>query len=208
MDKTPSITKILLILGAWLLAVALLIFLLFGYQGREKGNQETGENQVIWHSDSETVTLEEANQRAASKIQSWQADAQLAWAEATWRPDTDWKQVITPQVAWTLCYYSPSQQQVACVSISGEKVFWVPPVPLAEAPSTLQTFPPAYGLNVAWLSFRAAGGDTFIHSHPGCILDLRLQQEGDLMIWRVSALHQQKQLDIRVDAQTGTVIAP
>jgi len=202
-------TKVLLVFGLWLLAIAFFLVVLVGYISRRgEGVRSPHAETQQWRGSAITVTLVQAVQRAEPRAKAWASDATLIWINGKWRPGRDWTQTNMPQPAWSLYYYSPSAQAMASVAVGEEDVFWVPPVRMRSSPAPLSTLPPAYDIDVAWISFRASGGDAFLKEHPGAMIDFRLQQEGERLVWSVSAFRDNAQLAVSMDAQSGTVILP
>jgi hypothetical protein len=162
---------------------------------------------TTWTGLSAPTALAEAEGRARGRAEQWAADAELLRAEATWRPPEAWVQADHPPVAWSFYYYSPAQGEVASASVDGEELFWITPTAVDVRPATLQSFPPQHGVDVAWLSFRASGGEEFLEEHPNAAVHFRLQQE-EASYWTVMAFDQEANLRVKISADTGLVVTP
>jgi hypothetical protein len=162
-------------------------------------------HKTTWNGLTPPTTLAEAQSRARERAAQWATDLRLFKVEASWRPPADMLQVASPPVAWTFFYYAPSQSKFATVTVSGEKVLWVPPVDLASSPTALSTFPPAHGVESAWLSFRAAGGEDFLSAHADAMVQYRLQQTAEGVQWTVIAFGDGEVFEVVVDADTGLI---
>ena len=112
-----------------------------------------------------------------------------------------------PPLAWTLYYYSPSESNLHAVTVSDAQNFWAPPTELPLAPNLITSFPPPYGVDVAWLSFRAAEGDTFLKTHSDPLVTFQLKSTGAALHWTVAATEGGDQLRVVIDAQTGVVLS-
>lgn len=154
------------------------------------------------------LPLGDAARQANDRAGAWQEDAALIRVEASWRPGPRWLDHDVPPVAWSFYYYSPAAGAVATVAVDAEHTMWVPPVVVARPPALLDSFPPAYGIEMVWLTFRAAGGRAFIEEHPNASVAFRLQTEDGQAIWRVAAIEGDAHLVVRMSADTGVVLSP
>ena len=162
-------------------------------------------HKLKWNGLAQPVALNAAQARAAERVAQWAEDAYLFKAEATWRPPEDMLTAKQLPLAWSFYYYSASQAKVAIVEINGEKVFWAPPVALANSPTTLEHFPPQHGVESAWLSFRAAGGEELLKSHTDALVQYQLRQATNGREWTVTAFHKEGTFEVIVNADTGLV---
>ena len=162
--------------------------------------------QSLWQTKDSQMTLEESVQRAEARARAWAADAILIRAEAPWRPGAAGRETETPPVTWSFFYYSPATRELAGVVVGGEQLYWVPPLELSYVPKSIPALPP-YGVEVAWLSFRAAGGEEFLRDHPETMVDFRLRPyESGGIIWSVAAFDGQDYLEVLIDANSGAVL--
>ncbi len=161
----------------------------------------------LWRAEDAQLTLEEAYQRANERARSWAADVALIRAEAAWRPGAVWQEIEMPPVTWSFYYYSPTMRQLVSVVVGREQLFWVPPLEISYVPKAISALP-QYGLEVAWLSFRAAGGEDFMRAHPEAMIDFRLRPYKNQVVWSVSAFEGQDYLEVLIDAATGIVMLP
>lgn len=160
-----------------------------------------------WTGLAPLVDYAEAEVRARSRAQSWSADAQLIMVEGYWRPPAEWLQTEYLPIAWSYTYYSAAQQAIASVGVSGEQLAWIPPMPVNQARPPLDPFPVPQGPNVAWLVFRAAGGEDFLRSHADATVKLILRQVDGFPRWEVTAISEAgERLQVNVDAQSGALI--
>lgn len=161
-----------------------------------------------WRGTAPRMPMELATQYGAARVREWTSDAQLIWVKGSWRPTAEALEEEHPAIAWSLYYYSPSKRETASVTVRGEETFWVPPRAVEATPSPLTPFPPPHGIEIAWISFRAAGGDTFLADHPDALVQYRLQRSNERLVWAVLALDAGDSLEVEVDALTGQVIPP
>lgn len=152
------------------------------------------------------VSLQDAGDRAAARVQEWTPDAQLVRVEGTWYITRGWEQFNVPPVAWGFYYYARSQNSLVSVFIDDDEVLWVPPFEIPTTPRSLTDYPPAYGADSAWLTFRAAGGDLFLRQHPQAQVTLRLQAGDEGPAWTISAFDEGEFTRVVIDAQTGLII--
>ncbi len=213
--RTKKRVSTFLIVGLWLLNAAfLLVLLALGGMGKlrlrapsSQPSPSQSQDTELWQGGASTLTMVESVQRAEPEARAWAGDAVLVRAEAAWRTPSDWQTVDRPEVAWSLYYYSAAEQALVSVVVSEASLFWVPPMEMFTAPTPIQPFPPAYGIDKVWLSFRAAGGEGFLREHPKALIDFRLRHREDMgVVWVVSALHDGAHFEVSVDAQSGLVV--
>jgi hypothetical protein len=158
---------------------------------------------TLWTGEAQPVTLASAEIRARDVANAWANDATLSRVEATWRPASDWTHTESPPVAWSFYYYSPAQSAVMAVAIQEDEVLPTPATTVPNTPASLEGFPPAQNESVAWLTFRAAGGERFLKEHPGAAVQLRLQMVEGRPTWIVLAFAPQAYLQVHINAETG-----
>ncbi len=196
---------LLAIAGLGLVLSLMLLWLWLG-QATDKPVVQTTLGE-LWTGVAPPVMLQEAYQRSQERAQGWSQDSRLVWLTASWRPPAEMVQTFYPLVAWNFYYYSPSHEMVATVGVRDQQLFWSPPTPLAQALPEIAPFPPPYGPDVAWLSFRAAGGETFLQEHAGAEVQFRLRQEESGPVWVVAAFQRGVELEVLVDATSGVVLS-
>ena len=162
--------------------------------------------QAEWSGASSGVTLAEAEQQARPQALSWASDARLIKVTASWRPKVDDLQLETPPITWALIYYSPSKEAMATAHVDADSFAWGKSRPLGVDAEALTPFPPAQKIRVAWLSFRAAGGEAFLAEHPGATVQFSLRNV-DGLVWTVLAFTRTAKFEVDVDADTGTVVS-
>lgn len=202
--------------GRWIFyAIALLLILLMGVtllwsvlNQQERPAALSQPQGVLWTGLAPPIDLAVAEQQARAAALAWAADAALMRVEATWRPVGEWVQTESPPVSWAYYYYAPSQGAVLPLSVRGEQLFTTPAVAVPGEPRTLAVFPPPTTVEMAWLSFRAAGGEEFLKAHEGAAVHMQLQAttEGDQ--WRITAFTPEANIKVTIDAATGLVINP
>lgn len=147
---------------------------------------------------------------AEAAARSWQADAQLVSAEATWST-TAIDQVGKP-TPWSFRFYSVTAQRSYFVTIlpdgqiNARQHFLAEPNPPGLLPAQRWTVDSNQAI-ATWLN---AGGGTFLGENPGLEVSATLsyQRAGDDVFWHVTGLNQKNQalVSTTVDAQSGAVV--
>jgi hypothetical protein len=161
---------------------------------------------TAWTGKAPMITLEEAEQQATRRALEWAADARLIKAAASWQPMPEDIKLEMPPVAWALTYYSPSKAAVTTAHVHAESFSWGKSRQMGVDAAALAPFPPSQGLRVAWLSFRAAGGEDFLSNHPGAAVQFSLRNR-EALVWTVLAFTKDAKFKVNVDAQTGRVLS-
>ncbi len=205
-DKTQQFTRIGLgvLILVLLVTLAFILLSLLNVVGAPTTAAPTGKTQ-IWRAADSGLTLEASAQQAKARAQTWAADAVLIRAEAAWRPGAQGRQLDVPPVTWSFYYYSPALRTLASVVVGRDQLFWVPPLEISYAPKIIPALP-QHGIEVAWLSFRAAGGEDFLRQHPEAMVDFRLRPHTDGVVWSVAAFEGQDYLEVLIDAESGVVL--
>ena len=206
MDK-PQVVRIALGALIMVLAVTLALILLNLFKITTAPKALPRSETQIWVAKDARMTLEEAMQPAEARARTWANDVVLIRAEAAWRPGETWTQTEVPPVTWSFYYYARSKRALKSFVIGREQILEVPPIEISYVPKFIPALPP-FGINVAWLSFRAAGGDDFLHAHPQAMVDFRLMPKDERVIWRVSAFEGMDYLEELIDAESGAVLLP
>ncbi|MBN2392124.1 MAG: hypothetical protein JXR84_15460 [Anaerolineae bacterium] len=207
MDNKSHLTRV----GLGVLIMALLLALAFFllnilYAIDAPTSAAVRGRQSLWQAKDSQMTLEQSAQRADARAKSWAEDVVLIRAEAPWRPGAAGLQTETPPVTWSFFYYSPATRELAGVVVGREQLYWVPPLELSYMPKSIPALPP-FGVDVAWLSFRAAGGEEFLRVHPEAMVDFRLRpHESGNIVWSVAAFDGQDYLEVLIDANSGAVL--
>jgi hypothetical protein len=144
--------------------------------------------------------------RADQAARTWQGDAQLVSATATWGfAEID---NLSQPVDWTYQFYSPETQQLYVVSV-GEKR--ATPLVGSLSPYKLPTIAPgrwradSHEALSAWLN---EGGAGFLNSHSVVDVNARIRQvEGGHIEWSVVgvARDQDEHHVVVMDAETGSL---
>jgi hypothetical protein len=144
--------------------------------------------------------------RADQAARTWQGDAQLVSATATW----DFAEIddLSRPVDWTFQFYSPGTQQLYVVNVGEARAT---PLVGSLSPYELPTIAPgrwradSYDALSAWLN---EGGATFLGSHSVVDVNARIRQAEEGRIeWSVVgvARDQDEQHVVVMDAETGRV---
>ncbi|MCA9925431.1 MAG: hypothetical protein KC419_04445 [Anaerolineales bacterium] len=150
-----------------------------------------------------------AARRAA---ESWQPDAQLLNASATWPQGATIQELLGGETTWGFTFYSPEGGKTAVISVVENN-----PQLIGEAP-TAQTYTPIditsweLDSNEAIQRLLEAGGSQFIQDEGVTILTMLFAadnlQETNQLEWLVSLISTQngRSIDMRLNAITGEVI--
>ncbi|MCU0520058.1 MAG: PepSY domain-containing protein [Anaerolineae bacterium] len=192
-----------------LLLVVTLLLLLWNLAPLVGADSRTGaQPRVTLRGVTSNVSLADAHARAGDRAAAWAADAYLVRAEAAWYLTPGQAGMAVPPVAWAFTYFSKATASLAGVVIDDDTTLWVPPFEIPMVPTPLGSGVPAYGVDTAWLSFRAAGGDAFVREHPEAQVSFRLQQSEGRPVWTVSAYADGEFTEVRLDAVSGSVLTP
>ena len=192
-----------------LLLVVTLLLLLWNLAPLVGADSRTGSQpRVTLRGVTSNISLVDAHARAEKRAAAWSPDAYLVRAEAAWYLAPGQVEMTVPPVAWAFSYFSRATASLAGVVIDDDITLWVPPFEIPMVPTPLGDGVPAYGVDTAWLSFRAAGGDDFVQAHPEAQISFRLQQSEGRPVWSVSAHADGEFMDIRLDAVSGAVLTP
>lgn len=148
---------------------------------------------------------------AAHTARSWQADAQLIDASATWPQGVTRDDILTGSTVWNFTFYAPGQNEVANVQVVDNV-----PTLLGQRPATTALTPlDSTGWQVdspqaITILLEQAGGDEFLRTQGVSILNMNLNliTESGRIEWLVSLFSSQtgQSLIIRVDANSGEII--
>ncbi|MBC7226284.1 MAG: hypothetical protein H5T61_03530 [Thermoflexales bacterium] len=191
-------------IGGVLVLTGLVIMGLVGLLGREASPAPAATNR--WTGLASPLPPEQAFQKAWERAREWQPDAVLVRVEASWRPGERWLEVRTLPVTWLFTFYSSAARALATVSVNAEKTYWIPPVEVAYAPRPLPAFPPPYGVDRMWMTFRAAGGEEFVRQYPDALIHIVLQVGEEGTVWQMDAVGVERSLKVRMSAETGVLI--
>ena len=206
-DKT-QLTRIGLgvLILVLLVTLALILLNLLNVGGAPTTAAPRGKTQV-WRAADSGLTLEASAQQAEVRVHTWAVDAVLIRAEAAWRPGAEGRQTDLPPVTWSFYYYSSAARALVTVVVGRDQFFWVPPLEISYAPKSIPALP-QYGIEVAWPSFRAAGGEDFLRAHPEAMVDFRLRPHESGIVWSVAAFEGNDYLEVLIDAESGVVLPP
>ena len=142
---------------------------------------------TLWTGTATPVKLVDAEIRAGNMARTWATDAVLTRVETTWRPVGEWRYAESPPVDWSFYYYSPAQRAVKAVAVHENQILPTAATTIPNTPLLLERFPPTQDVSVIWLTFRAAGGDSFLREHARAAVQLRLQMIENRPTWVVLA---------------------
>ena len=186
----------------------LLVVIVVNVAGLSVGSTSAArQNTILWRGDNvdNAIDLTAAYKIGLERAQQWSPDVQLVRAEAAWRPTREGQKLDNPPVSWSLYFFSQQKHALASTSVTGDQVFWVPSINMMYTPKVIGNLPPQ-GVEVAWLTFRAAGGDDFLLRHKDAMINLRLHIKDDVPVWTVTAFDDRGRHNVMIDAQTGTIV--
>jgi len=154
-------------------------------------------------------TAKDAYPMALREAQSWQADAQLVSATASWGELTA-EQLLQEGTSWGITFFSPQTRQIRIVSVTqggaeGVESIDVPPtVRTADVTSWRVDSPEVLRL------FLDHGGRDFLGQHPGATVSLRLgpEENSERLVWLAFGIYSadRSSMSLQVDASSGEVI--
>lgn len=160
----------------------------------------------------EGQTAQTAYAVAQQTAVSWQSDAQLLQASATWPQGADVPDLLSGETTWGFTFYSPSSQQVATISVVENEATLISSSDTPDAQTPLQVT----GWNVdsrdAVRTLLSEGGETFIRQAGVTVLTANLladnQQQNNRLEWLLALIGTQngRTLTLRVDATSGDII--
>ena len=148
---------------------------------------------------------------AANTARTWQTDAQLVDASATWPQGVTRDDILTGSTVWSFTFYAPGQNQVANIQVVDN----VPTLLGQRSAPTALTPLDSTGWQVdspqaIAILLEQAGGDEFLRTQGVSILNMNLNlvTESGRIEWLVSLFSSQtgQSLIIRVDATSGEII--
>jgi hypothetical protein len=176
------------------------------------GGSDSGES-VPPGGESEPNLVETAREyypAAATEAQSWQTDAQLVNATATWS-NVQSEEDLHEAAAWGYTFLSPETRLVSVVSVTPDG---------AEQVQTSDATATTRGVDMSlWqvdseqvLSlFLDSGGRDFLAQHPGATVTLRigLDESGERLVWYAMGIYSPERatLVVTVDATTGELLS-
>jgi hypothetical protein len=176
------------------------------------GGSDSGES-VPPGGESEPNLVETAREyypAAATEAQSWQTDAQLVNATATWS-NVQSEEDLHEAAAWGYTFLSPETRLVSVVSVTPDG---------AEQVQTLDATATTRGVDASlWqvdseqvLSvFLDNGGRDFLAQYPGATVTLRIgpDESGERLVWYAMGIYSPERatLVVTVDATTGELLS-
>lgn len=156
------------------------------------------------------VSARQAYAQAVALAQSWQADAQLVGARASFRREKPG--VVGGGQTWSFQFFSPSTSQLYLLPVQGEQALAEAAVarPVRAELTFVEVSQWQVDSEEALLLFLSHGGEEFLSQHPEAVINLQLvppKKDGEL-IWLASGVSQAGQavFFVQINAQTGSVI--
>jgi len=148
---------------------------------------------------------------ADTQAQTWQTDAQLIEANATWPQGVTRDDILTGSTVWNFTFYSPGQNRVANIQVVDNTPTLItettPPNTLSPLSSTSWRVDSPEAIRIL---LEQAGGDEFLRTQGVSILNMNLSavNESGRLEWFISLFSSQtgQSLTIRLDAANGEVI--
>ncbi|MDA0242654.1 MAG: hypothetical protein OT477_04510 [Chloroflexi bacterium] len=148
--------------------------------------------------------------RAQNRALTWQSDAALVSASATWPIISNLEVLLEGRENWTLTFYSPSQQAAVSISVVNETAAMGAPY---AVPNPVQPLGPE-GLRInsdtAVQTFLNNGGTQFFQTeaYTTFFMHLNAVNANGRLEWTMAAVSQQtgKSLTMILDATTGDIL--
>jgi hypothetical protein len=155
-------------------------------------------------------TAREYYPAAVTEAQTWQTDAQLVSATASWS-NVESEEDLQRPATWGYTFFSPQTRLVQVLSVTPDG---------AEQVQTLDATATTRGVDTSlWqvdseqvLSlFLDSGGRDFLAQHPGATVTLRvgLDESGERLVWYAMGIYSPERatLVVTVDATTGELLS-
>jgi hypothetical protein len=157
------------------------------------------------------LTAKDAYPLALEKAQTWQTDAQLVSATASWR-DLTAEQLLEEDASWGFTFFSPQSRQIKIISVTeagaqGVESINVPPtLRVLDVTSWQVDSPQVLGL------FLDRGGRDFLAQHPEATVSLRLglEEGGEGLVWLAFGIDNtdRSTMTLQIDGNSGNVMSP
>ncbi len=156
-------------------------------------------------------TARTAYARAEAQIQSWQADAILFSATATWPQGATIQELIDGASTWSLTFYSPANQTARPAAVVEEQVTLMAESRFTAVPDLTSVTAWEIDSDRAVQIFLAEGGQEFMRQHPVTTLHMTLgiDAEDGRYVWSISLLAEltEEMFKMKIDAANGEVRA-
>lgn len=218
MNRLEWILGILLVL---LLAVVAVLSLLFWFRPQETRQAGPPNSATVIAARAGEIaptpifegrTAKVAYAAAQQTAVSWQSDALLLSASATWPQGATVPELANGASTWGFTFYSPGSNQLATISVVENEATLVSTAAATESQSPLLVT----GWNVdsqeAVRALLQEGGETFMREAGVTVLTMNLladnQQGANRIEWLVALIGTQngRALTMRIDATSGDVI--
>lgn len=148
--------------------------------------------------------------RAQNRALTWQSDAVLVDASATWPIITKWEMLLEGRENWTFTFYSPSQQAAVSISVVNETAAMGAPYPARNPVQTLGTEGLRINSDTAVQTFLNSGGAQFLQTeaYTTFFMHLNTATANGRIEWTLAAVSQQtgKSFTMTLDATTGDIL--
>lgn len=148
--------------------------------------------------------------RAHGRALTWQQDASLLTASATWPIVNSPADLQDGRANWNFVFYSPTQNTAVSSTVIGEQVSTSDPYPIFEQLAPLQISGWQVDSDEALVIFLQSGGERFLGNQTDVTLTTQLSTiaDGQRMHWLVSAFANRngETLTLVIDATSGEVL--
>jgi hypothetical protein len=199
---------LLIIMGVLVIVVyGTLAVLIMGMSGTEPGattspSEETAPRTVETARDTYPAAMTEA--------QSWQPEAQLVSATASWA-NVEAEEDLEEAPAWGFSFLSPETRQVRVVSVTQDGAEQAQTVDATAKTRTIDVTAWQVDSTEMLSLFLDNGGRDFLAQHPGATITLRvgLEEDGERLVWYAMGIHSgdRATIVVGVDATTGELLS-
>ena len=155
----------------------------------------------------ESLELSDAHRQSLALALSWQPDAQLVGATASWQLAAG-ERLTLGRPAWSFSFYSPSTRQIQVVTVDQSGAQAGPRQRVDTAPQHVSLDWSLDGDDLL-LTFLSHGGKEFIGAHPKANIHLQLKGENKVRsTWYVIAVDPaaRQSLIVGIDALSRQVV--
>lgn len=147
---------------------------------------------------------------AQSVAATWQGDAALLNADATWPQGTKPQDLLKGETTWSFTFYSPQTGSSALVSVVENEATLLSTAPYQTTAPVLSASGWQLDSDEVITQFLNQGGEDFMLSNGVTTLTMRLStsNEAGRMEWFISSFSEQTlhSLTMRIDATSGEVV--
>jgi len=154
-------------------------------------------------------TAKDAYPQALQEAQTWQPDADLVSASASWREVTA-EQLLEEDASWGFTFFSAQTRQIRVVAVNREGAKGAENVDVPPTVRTVDTASWQLDSPEVLRLFLDHGGRDFLAQHPGATVSLRLglEEGGERLVWHAFGIYStdRSTITLSVDANSGDVI--